>query len=364
MLFASKLKSFESALWSEARRVCKLTALKTKLKKLKSVDLKAAHHVFGRKSYELGLHKEKFVTEFVAIAGLESQLAQKKAGKPAQAQETKAQKAKRLFGNIWAKAEALLLSRRLKKKFIALGGAAAAGESSDVALAELERVKLVRKQIEKSEDEHGALCKDNAGAGINPARYWAIIGGIILLGASASVALINRSSSKYSISTKSPEKKPRGLHLSIDDLELMTKCKFGPAVASQGVGAKIGIHSTNRLIMITNGSADNITSLKMCLILGDDNAEMADSRLALMLFDFVLGSACNPEAKQWVIGKLKAVTAKARDFEPPSRMFGEIAIDIHSKVGIGVGYGASDGRISEKAYEVAFEVSITTPELL
>ena len=359
----SKLKGFGGALWSETRRAGKLTALKGKLVRLRRVSLKAAHYAFGKKCYELGLHKEKFATEFAGIAELEKQIAEKKTAKPAQAKETKSQKGKRIFGNVWARVEVRSLSRRMKKKITALGQLAAVEESSDVGSVELERVKLVQRQITKSDDEHSALCKDNTGTGIHPVRYWAIMGSFILLGASASVALIIKGSSKYPISTKAPEKKPRGLHLSIDDLELMTRCKFLPAIATQGVGAKIGIHSTNRLIMVTTGSADNITSLKMCLILGDDKAEMADSRLALMLFDLVLGSACNPEAKQCVNGKLKAVTAKARDFEPPSRMFGEIAIDIHSKIGIGVGYNASDGRISEKTSELAFEVTITTSEL-
>ena len=188
----------------------------------------------------------------------------------------------------------------------------------------------------------------------------------------ASIATANSdaSSSESSRSLRSsnsaqvPKTKTRGLHLSINDLEALTKCKFQPAPAKHGVGAKVGIHSTNRLIMITNGPDDNITLLKMCLIISHDEAEMADSRMALMLFGGIFKMAGGPEASKWISGKFKAANTNTKDFEPPSRMFDGIEVDTHSKVGIGVGYSASDGRISERTYELAFDVTISTPEFL
>lgn len=179
--FMTRLKAVAAALWSEMRRVAKLTALKMRLTRLKGVDLKAAHYAFGKECYELGLQKEKFATEFTSIGELQKQIAEKKAGKASEAQETNTQKAKRVFGNLSGKAEAFFLARRLKKQLIAFGQVVVSEESSDVAQAELERVKMVQRQIAKSEDEHAALCKDNRGAPIHPARYWGVVLGAVLL---------------------------------------------------------------------------------------------------------------------------------------------------------------------------------------
>ena len=177
----TRLKAVAAALWSEARRIAKLTTLKMRLARLKGVDLKAAHYVFGKKCYELSLLKEKFATEFTAIGELQKQIAERKAGKASEAQETKMQKAKRVFGNLAGKAEAFFFARRLRKKLIAFGRVAAADGSTDGAQAELERVKLVQRQISKSEEEHAALSKNSTGAQIHPARYWAAIASIALL---------------------------------------------------------------------------------------------------------------------------------------------------------------------------------------
>jgi WD40 repeat protein len=169
------------------------------------------------------------------------------------------------------------------------------------------------------------------------------------------------SGSQSNNTAQQPRTHSGGLHFSVDELEIMTRCKFRPAPANQGVGAKMCIHGTNRLILITNGPDENITSLKMCVIVGYDDAEIADSRLALKLFDGIVRMTSGPEASKWINGKLKAAIGKARDYEPPTRIFDGITVDTHSKVGMGVGYSASDGKISEKTSELAFDVTISVP---
>lgn len=181
-LFGVKAKAVCAALWREVRRITTLSVLKLRLRRLNSRDLKAAHYAFGKKCYELSLQKEKFATEFTAIGELQKQIADKRAGKASAAQESSTQKAKRVFGNLAGKAEAFFFARRLKKKLIAFGRVAAAADgSTDGAQAELERVKLVKRQIAKSEEAHGALSKNSTGSPIHPARYWAVVVAAVLL---------------------------------------------------------------------------------------------------------------------------------------------------------------------------------------
>ena len=165
MSFGSKLASLGKAAVQETQRNAHLASLKTKIEKLKLVDVHKAQYALGKKAYELRIAAEKFGGEYVEIATIEKFIVEKRAGVPADHGASNVQLLKGAAISVKMKAEAEGLELKLKQMFVVLGSGV---ESIDEAVGlenEIVAARSVHSQILELEKEYTTLSQDHAAQG-------------------------------------------------------------------------------------------------------------------------------------------------------------------------------------------------------
>lgn len=169
---ASRLANLGKAAVAETKRNARLVAIKSKIEKLKRIDLVHAFHTLGRRAYETRVAVEAHAAQYDQIAALEAKIGAKRAGESLAAEATTMDRITHAAGNTKLKAEAELLSISLRQLFVDLGERLM--EHPQNALKdETESVRAVTAEIAATEEQFSQLDADRSSGMRRP--QWAIV---------------------------------------------------------------------------------------------------------------------------------------------------------------------------------------------
>ncbi len=159
--FMAQVKALGRAGLQETQRNAHLASLKAQIEKLKLVDVHKAQYALGRKAYELRITPERFGGEYDAIAAIESSIAEKRAGVPADHSASNIQLVKGAAISAKMKAEAEGLQLKLKQMFVALGSGVEGLTEAAGLENEMAGVRAVQSQIQELEKEYASRSADH-----------------------------------------------------------------------------------------------------------------------------------------------------------------------------------------------------------
>jgi len=160
--FGSRFASFGKAAFRETKRLAQLAALKSKIEKLKLVDLNKALYALGRKAYELRIADEKFGGEYEEIAAIEKSIGVKRSDDPGDHNATNMELLKSAAVSVKMRVEAEGLELNLKQMFVALGSGVELLTEAVGLESEMTAVHSIHSQLKELDREYSTLSENQA----------------------------------------------------------------------------------------------------------------------------------------------------------------------------------------------------------